>query len=53
MPAPGSSTSPKRAYNSSRRALQAARTRADVLDAAIELFRSGGWSGTTLAAVED
>ncbi len=42
---------PRRRYNSSRRALQAAQTRRDVLEAAIELFSTSGWSGTTLAAI--
>jgi AcrR family transcriptional regulator len=44
---------PKRAYNSSRRALQAAQTRDDVLRAAVQLFATSGWVGTTLAAVAD
>jgi AcrR family transcriptional regulator len=43
----------KRSYNSSRRALQAAQTRQDVLEAAVELFRANGWSGTTLAAIAE
>jgi AcrR family transcriptional regulator len=43
----------KRAYNSSRRAQQAAQTRSDVLAAAVELFRSRGWGGTTLAAIAE
>lgn len=43
----------KRTYNSSRRAQQAAETRRDVLAAAVDLFRTRGWSGTTLAAVAD
>lgn len=43
----------KRAYNSSRRTLQAAQTRDDVLRAAVELFASTGWAGTTLAAIAD
>lgn len=42
---------PRRRYNSSRRALQAAQTRRDVLEAAIELFSTSGWSSTTLAAI--
>ena len=53
MSASASRSTPKRAYNSSRRAMQAASTRADVLEAAIELFRVNGWSGTTLAAVAE
>lgn len=32
---------------------QAAQTRADVVDAAIELFTERGWSGTTLAAIAE
>jgi len=43
----------KRAYNSSRRAAQAAQTRADVLAAAIECFSESGWSGTTLNALAE
>jgi AcrR family transcriptional regulator len=43
----------KRSYDSTRRARQAAETRADVLDAAIELFGQRGWAGTTLAAVAE
>jgi AcrR family transcriptional regulator len=46
-----SSVTTKRAYNSSRRAAQAAQTRADVLAAAVEAFRESGWAGTTLNAV--
>jgi AcrR family transcriptional regulator len=45
--------STKRAYNSSRRAAQAAQTRADVLAAAIACFSESGWSGTTLNAVAE
>jgi TetR/AcrR family transcriptional regulator, regulator of autoinduction and epiphytic fitness len=48
-----SSVTTKRAYNSSRRAAQAAQTRADVLAAAIECFGDTGWSGTTLHAVAE
>src|SRR5262245_30952802 len=48
-----SSVTTKRAYNSSRRAAQAAQTRADVLAAAIECFSESGWSGTTLNAVAE
>ena len=44
---------PKRAYNSSRRALQAAQTRDDVLRAAVRCFGTTGWAGTTLAAIAD
>ncbi len=43
----------KRSYNSSRRALQAAQTRDDVLQAAMALFPETGWAGTTLAAIAD
>src|SRR4051812_32237564 len=46
-------TTTKRAYNSSRRAAQAAQTRADVLTAAVECFSEWGWSGTTLNAVAE
>ena len=42
-----------RRYESSRRALQAAQTRRDVLDAAIALFAESGWAGTTLAAIAE
>jgi len=44
---------PKRAYSSTRRAQQAARTRDDVVRAAIELFRTRGWAGTTVAAIAE
>jgi AcrR family transcriptional regulator len=44
-------TSAKRAYSSHRRAEQAARTRADVLAAAVELFGEAGWARTTINAV--
>ncbi|HEU5085332.1 MAG TPA: helix-turn-helix domain-containing protein [Acidimicrobiales bacterium] len=46
-------TPTKRSYNSARRAQQAAQTRADVVAAAIELFSTRGWGGTTLAAVAE
>ncbi len=46
-----SAETPRRRYNSSRRALQAAQTRRDVLGAATELFSTSGWSGTTLTAI--
>jgi AcrR family transcriptional regulator len=42
---------PRRRYTSSLRARQADQTRADVLTAAIALFSTGGWAGTTLADV--
>jgi AcrR family transcriptional regulator len=41
----------KRTYNSSRRTLQAAQTREEVLRAASRLFSDSGWAGTTLAAI--
>jgi len=41
----------KRSYNSSRRNLQAAQTREEVLRAASQLFGELGWAGTTLAAI--
>ena len=41
----------KRSYNSSRRTLQAAQTRDEVLRAASRLFSDTGWAGTTLAAI--
>ena len=44
---------PKRSYNSTRRALQAEQTRAEVLRAAVARFRETGWAGTTLAAIAD
>jgi AcrR family transcriptional regulator len=40
-----------RRYSSTRRARQAAQTRADVLLAAARLFARSGWTGTTLAAI--
>jgi len=43
----------KRTYNSSRRTLQAAQTREEVLRAASRLFSDSGWAGTTLAAIAD
>jgi AcrR family transcriptional regulator len=43
----------KRSYNSSRRTLQAAQTREEVLRAASRLFSDTGWAGTTLAAIAD
>jgi AcrR family transcriptional regulator len=49
-----SETAPaKRRYNSSRRSMQAAQTRADILDAAQACFRETGWAGTTLAALAE
>ena len=46
-------TSSKRSYNSSRRALQAAQTRDEVVRAAMVRFRHPGWAGTTLAAIAE
>jgi AcrR family transcriptional regulator len=46
-------TSSKRSYNSSRRALQAAQTRDEVVRAAMVLFGQAGWAGTTLAAIAE
>jgi AcrR family transcriptional regulator len=46
-------TSTKRRYDSTRRAQQAAQTRADVVAAAIEVFSERGWTGTTLTAVAE
>jgi len=40
-----------RVYTSTRRAQQAARTRAEIVAAATELFERDGWRGTTIAAV--
>ncbi|MGH9133320.1 MAG: TetR/AcrR family transcriptional regulator, partial [Ilumatobacteraceae bacterium] len=41
----------RRPYRSTRRKQQAARTRSDVLAAAVRLFAEHGWSGSTLAAI--
>lgn len=46
-----STDTPRRRYNSTRRALQAAQTRTDVLAAAIRLFTTSGWAATTVTAV--
>lgn len=46
-------TEGKRAYRSQLRDEQAAATRARILDAAAELFGSGGYAGTTMAAIAD
>jgi AcrR family transcriptional regulator len=43
----------KRAYNSSRRSLQAAQTRDVVIRAAMARFSETGWAGTTLAAIAE
>lgn len=53
MSSAASGPTPKRAYSSVRRTQQAARTRDDVIDAAIELFRTRGWAGTTVAAIAE
>jgi AcrR family transcriptional regulator len=42
-----------RRYSNTRRAAQAAQTRAEVLAAATELFGARGWAGTTLANVAE
>ena len=42
---------PRRRYSSTRRALQAAQTREDVVAAATRLFTASGWAGTTVAGV--
>jgi AcrR family transcriptional regulator len=42
---------PTRRYNSTRRARQAAETREEVLAAAMRLFTTQGWAGTTVRAV--
>lgn len=44
-------TEGKRAYRSRLRDEQAAATRARILDAAAELFGSGGYAGTTMSAI--
>jgi AcrR family transcriptional regulator len=45
------SVNPKRAYDSTRRRAQAEQTRVAVLDAAKQLFLSGGYAATTVAAI--
>jgi len=50
-PRAASTDAPRRRYNSTRRSLQAAQTRSDVAAAAIRLFTTSGWAGTTVAAV--
>lgn len=42
---------PRRPYRSTRRAEQAARTRADIVAAATRLFADEGWASTTMAKV--
>src|SRR5829696_7801027 len=44
-------TAGSRPYRSTRRQQQAAQTRHDVLMAAMRLFNTTGWSGTTMAAI--
>ncbi len=44
-------STPSRPYRSTRRAQQAAQTRADIVTAASRLFSSEGWAGTTIAKV--
>src|SRR3954466_3490364 len=52
MSSPMPTKSPaKRSYNSSRRSLQAAQTRDEVMRAALARFSATGWAGTTLAAI--
>ncbi|MET1002231.1 MAG: helix-turn-helix domain-containing protein [Acidimicrobiia bacterium] len=51
--APPKRTAPKRRYDTTRRDRQAAATRQEVLEAAVELFRDSGWAGTTLAAIAE
>jgi AcrR family transcriptional regulator len=43
----------KRRYNSSRRSMQAAQTKADILEAAQAAFAETGWAGTTLGALAE
>lgn len=50
-PARAKKAPPPRRYDSSRRARQAAQTRADIVLAAGKVFRESGWSGATLAAI--
>jgi hypothetical protein len=42
-----------RTYTSERRTQQAAQTREDVVQAAIELFGTAGWRGTTVGAIAE
>ncbi len=44
---------PRRRYDSSRRRQQALRTREGILDAARQLFLSGGYAGTTIASIAE
>src|SRR5262245_36488789 len=46
--APSAPEPPRRRYNSTRRARQAAQTRDDVLAAATTRFTASGWAGTTI-----
>jgi AcrR family transcriptional regulator len=50
-PARSKQDPPVRRYTSTRRAQQAAQTRADIVAAAGKVFRESGWSGATLAAI--
>lgn len=43
----------RRAYSSPRRERQAAQTRQDVVDAAIEVFGEQGWAGATVVAIAE
>ena len=42
---------PRRRYNSTRRSLQASQTREDVLSAAVHMFDTSGWAGTTIGSI--
>ena len=42
---------PNRSYTSTRRAQQAAQTRADIVAAATALFQQNGWRGTTITSI--
>jgi AcrR family transcriptional regulator len=44
---------PRRRYDSSRRRKQALRTRETILEAAKQLFLSGGYAGTTIVAIAE
>jgi AcrR family transcriptional regulator len=44
---------PRRRYDSSRRRQQALRTREAILEAARQLFLSGGYAGTTIVSIAD
>ena len=49
--APAATETSRRPYSSARRSLQAAQTREDVLAAAIRLFTTSGWAGTTVTGI--